>query len=116
MRPRLPHVLYFLAACLLRPVVADSAANPAANSAANLEPQSSFMLPTDGAVSELLDISIEISRTILINNSWPVYAIIGLQSSGKTSLLNSLAGFTVGYHDPRTGTRCPVRAHTHASP
>lgn len=39
----------------------------------------------------------------------PLLALIGVQSSGKTSMVESIVGFPVGFTARGTATRCPVR-------
>ncbi|CAK9055338.1 unnamed protein product [Durusdinium trenchii] len=39
----------------------------------------------------------------------PVMVIVGMQSVGKTSLIEAILRFPVGYTDRNTGNRCPVR-------
>lgn len=50
----------------------------------------------------------DICRTYGIDLPVPRLAVIGVQSAGKTSLLETFAGFPLGYTSPDTGTRCPV--------
>ncbi|CAK9020887.1 unnamed protein product [Durusdinium trenchii] len=39
----------------------------------------------------------------------PVMVITGTQSAGKTTFIEAMVGFPVGFTDRNTGTRCPVR-------
>lgn len=39
----------------------------------------------------------------------PQLLLLGIQSAGKTSFIESFVGFPVGFTSPGTGTRCPVR-------
>ena len=46
----------------------------------------------------------------------PLLALLGVQSSGKTSMVDSIVGWPVGYTSRGTATRCPVRYILRGSP